>query len=212
MKRAFLFLLLASAAAAAPAQSSDTARNTLIGQNFNKPSSTKPASAAPDGYVRPNSEMRRKRYLNGLFGPYTLARQVAGAGISSWRNSPEEWGDKWEGFGRRVASNFGKNVIKQTTIFGLDEALNLDSGYYRSRKMDFGSKVANALISPITARTESGRRAVGIPRIVGTYASSIIAAEAWYPSRYNWKDGVKNGTISLGFNAAFNLVKEFVKK
>lgn len=212
MKRAFLFLLLAFAAAAAPAQSSDTARNTVNEQNSNKPPSTKSASAAANGYVRPKPETRRKRYLNGLFGPYTIARQVAGAGISTWRNSPEEWGNGWEGFGRRVASNFGKNVIKQTTIFGLDETLNLDSGYYRSRKRDFGSKVTNALISPLTARTESGRRAVGIPRIVGTYASSIIAAEAWYPSRYSWKDSVKNGTISLGFNAAFNLVKEFVKK
>jgi hypothetical protein len=28
----------------------------------------------------------------------------------------------------------------------------------------------------------------------------------------NRKDGVKNGTVSLGFTAAFNLVKEFIWK
>jgi hypothetical protein len=111
-----------------------------------------------------------------------------------------------------VASNFGKNVIKQSVQFGLDETLKLDSHYYRSQKKDFGSKFTNAVISPFTARTEGGKRVFGIPRVAGTYTAHIVAAETWYPDRFDWKDGLKSGTISLGFNAAFNLVKEFVKK
>lgn len=170
-----------------------------------------PASA-PTGYVRPDAKTRFDRYVKNTIGPVTLARQVATAGISTWRNSPEEWGGQWEGFGRRVASNFGKNVIKQTAIYGLDEALKLDSHYYRSKKKNAGSKIRNALLSPVTARNTRGKRVVGLPRIVGTYTSSIVASEVWYPSRYDWKDGVKNGSISLGINAAFNLFKEFVWK
>ncbi|HEV8592068.1 MAG TPA: hypothetical protein VGQ55_08195 [Pyrinomonadaceae bacterium] len=171
------------------------------------------ANAAPqNGYARPDAKTRRNRYINSLIGPMALGKNVAWAGIGTWRNSPEEWGDRWEGFGRRVASNFGKNTIKQTTIYGLDEAFKLDSHYYRSEKKDFGSKLANALISPITARDKNGNRVIGIPRIAGTYTSSIVAAETWYPARYNWKDGMKSGTISLGMNAAFNLVKEFIWK
>lgn len=167
---------------------------------------------AQNGYVRPDSKARFKRYVNGVVGPMALGKNVALAGFSTWRNSPEEWGDHWEGFGRRVASNFGKSFIKQTTIYGLDESLSLDSHYYRSEKKGVGSKIKNALISPVTARTKSGRRVLGVPRIAGTYASSIIAAETWYPARYDWKDGLKSGTYSLGFNAAFNLVKEFIWK
>lgn len=163
-------------------------------------------------YVRPDSKTRFKRYVNGVVGPYALARQVAGAGISTWRNSPEEWGGQWEGFGKRVASNFGKNLIKQTTIYGLDEAMKLDSRYYRSEKKDVGSRIKNALISPVTARNSRGKRVLGVPRLVGTYTASITAAEAWYPDRYDWKDGLRSGTISLGMNAAFNLFKEFVWK
>jgi len=163
-------------------------------------------------YVRPDSKTRFKRYMNGTVGPYAIARQVAGAGISTWRNSPEEWGGQWEGFGKRVASSFGKNVIKQTTIYGLDEALKFDSHYYRSQKKGVSSKIKNALLSPVTARNSKGKRVLGVPRLVGTYTASITAAETWYPDRYNWKDGVRNGTISLGMNAAFNLFKEFVWK
>jgi hypothetical protein len=163
-------------------------------------------------YVRPDPNTRFKRYVNGVVGPYALARQVAGAGIATWRNSPEEWGGQWEGFGKRVASNFGKNLIKQTTIYGLDEALKLDSHYYRSEKKDVGSKIKNAIISPVTARNSRGKRVIGVPRIVGTYTGAIVAAETWYPDRYDWKDGVRSGTISLGMNAAFNLFKEFIWK
>jgi hypothetical protein len=147
-----------------------------------------------------------------MVGPLALGRTVASAGYSTWRNSPEEWGTKWEGFGRRVASGFGRNVIKQTTIYSLDEALKLDSGFYRSKNKSVSARIGNALISPVTARKSNGERTIGVPRLVGTYGAGIVAYETWYPKRYDWKDGLRSGTISLGFNAAFNLVKEFVWK
>lgn len=163
-------------------------------------------------YVRPDASTRLKRFVNATAGPYAIARQIGGAGIATWRNSPEEWGGQWEGFGKRVASNFGKNAIKQTSIYALDEALKLDSHYYRSTKKDPSSRIKNALISPVTARNSKGKRVIGVPRLVGTYTASITAAEVWFPKRYDWKDGVRSGSISLGFNAAFNLFKEFVWK
>lgn len=171
-----------------------------------------PVSAAQNGYTRPDAKTRFKKYVNGMFGPMALGKNVVSAGWGTWRNSPEEWGDRWEGFGRRFASGLGSSVIKHTTMYGLDEALKLDSGYYRSQKKDFGSKVTNALISPFTARTKTGKRTIGVPRLVGTYTGSIVAREVWYPARYDWKDGLKSGTVSLGMTAAFNLVKEFIWK
>ena len=171
-----------------------------------------PARTAPAKYARPTSKASFNYYVKSMFGPMAFGKTVLSAGYSTWRNSPEEWGDHWEGFGKRVASSLGKSVIKHTIIYGLDETLTLDSRYYRSEKKDVGSKIKNALISPVTARNSSGKRVFGTPRIVGTYASSIIAAETWFPGRYNYKDGLKNGTVSLGMNAAFNLVKEFIWK
>ena len=170
------------------------------------------APTTPVPYVRPDAKTRQKRFINSTVGPIALGRNVATAGIATWRNSPEEWGTKWEGFGRRMASNIGKNAIKQTTKFGIDEALKIDSHFYRSRSSSTGARIRNALISPVTARDKNGKRVVGISNLVGTYGSNIIAYEVWYPDRYDWKDGVRSGTISLGFNAAFNLFKEFIWK
>lgn len=169
-----------------------------------------PQTSTP--YVRPTAKKRFTRYVNGMFGPVGLATKAAGAGISTWRNSPAEWGDRWPGFGRRFASNVGKGIVKGTVTYGLDEAFQLDSHYYYSRKKDPGSRIKNALLSTVTARDKNGKRVFGFPHIAGTYASSIIAAEMWYPSRYNYKSGLKGGTISLGLNAAFNIIKEFIRK
>lgn len=179
--------------------------------SINADTLTKMRPSQPD-YTRPDAETRRKRFISSTVGPFALGRMVASAGYSTWRNSPEEWGPTWEGFGRRVASGFGKNVIKQTTKYGLDEALKYDSHYYRSKDKSVGGRIKNALISPVTARDKNGKRVVGVPNLVGTYTSSIIAYETWYPARYDWKDGVRSGTISLGFAAGFNLFKEFVWK
>lgn len=171
-----------------------------------------PTPTPDQTYNRPDPKLRFKRYVNNTFGPVSLAKSVATAGWGTYRNDPEEWGGQWEGFGRRFASNMGKTIIQQTTIYGLDEALKFDSHYYRSTKKDAGSKIKNALLSTVTARNKNGKRVVGIPRLVGTYGANIIAAEAWYPGRYDWRDGARGATYSLSVNAAFNLFKEFVWK
>ena len=191
----------------------------VFGQTVTRPkasdASAEPASPAvpkPQDmlYIRPTDKQRFKWYVDSMFGPVSLGKTVALAGIETWRNSPQEWGPHWDGFGKRVASGLGKGIVKNSVQFGLDEALTLDSHYYVSKKKSVGARVTNALISPVTARDKNGNRVIGVPRIAGTYASSIIAAETWYPSRYTWKDGLKNGTYSIGFTAAFNLFKEFV--
>ena len=177
-----------------------------------QPTATPSSPVNPIGYQRPDSKTRFKRYVKGMFGPTALAKRVVSSGWSTWRNSPEEWGPTWGGFGRRFVSGTGKSIIKSTTMYGLEEAFKLDSHYYKSTNRSASAKIKNALISPFVARNKNGVRVFGYPRIIGTYTGSIIAAEAWYPDRYNWKHGVRSGTISLGMSAAFNLVKEFIKK
>lgn len=174
--------------------------------------SDKDEAQASQVYVRPDKKTRFNRYVNSMFGPVALARNAATAGFSTLRNSPEEWDKSVEGFGRRFASNLGKSVIKNTTIYALDESLKFDSRFHKSRKRDFGSRLTNALISPVTARNKNGKRVFGFPRVAGTYTSSIVAAETWFPKRFDYKDGLRNGTISLGTTALFNVFKEFVLK
>jgi len=171
-----------------------------------------PTATPQPSYVRPPAEKRFKRYVNDTVGAVAWIGIVSGAAFSTAFNSPEEWGKSGEGFGRRVASNFGRNVVRNTVMYGLDEAFKLDSGFYLSTERDVGSRVGNAFLSVVTARKANGKRTVGVPRIVGTYTADVVANQFWYPARFDWKDGMKRGGISLGVNAAFNLVREFILK
>lgn len=162
-------------------------------------------------YVRPDAKARRARFVKGLIGPGAWARMVASAGWGTSRNSPREWGPHWDGFGKRLASNFGKRAVSGTVRYSLDETFKLDSKFYRTKKKGIGNKVVNALVSVFTARRPDGSRTVGVPRLVGTYASNVIASELWYPSRYTWKDGLRSGTMSLGVKFLGNLFKELVR-
>jgi hypothetical protein len=168
--------------------------------------------AAPEPYKRPEPKVRFKRFIDSTVGPVTIAKNLGTAGIGTARNSPEEWGGQWEGFGRRFGSSMAKGTIKNGVMFGLDEAFKVDSSFYRSRDRSAGAKLKNAVISPFTARNESGKRVIGIPRIAGAFTSGVIASTTWYPERYGVKDGLRSGAISLGFSAAFNVIKEFVWK
>lgn len=163
-------------------------------------------------YVRPDAETRAKRYVTRMFGPYAIAGAAASAGISTWRNTPEEWEPNGRGFGKRFASNIGRGIIKHTTTYGLDEAFKLDSSYYPSTKRSTGAKFKNAVVSTFTTRTRTGKRVFGFPRIAGTYTANIVAATTWYPDRYDAADGFRMGTISLGTDVLFNLVREFVRR
>lgn len=163
-------------------------------------------------YVFPTPKERFKRYVMSTVGPMPMVRAGFSAGISQWRDSPEEWGQGMKGYGRRFASNMGRNLIQQTVTYGLDSALQLDTGFQRSKREGFWPRMKDALIQNVTSRTKSGNRVISAPRLAGVYTGGIVAAETWYPDRYDWKDGLRQGTTSLLTGFGINVLREFVIK
>ncbi len=161
-------------------------------------------------YVRPNAERRFKNYLNNVAGPVSLIYYSTTAGLLTLRNSPKEWGDKPDGAVRRLGNVVAKHAIMATTTYALDEALKLDSTFYRSRDRSLAGRLRNCVFSAVTARNRKGKRVPGIPVMAGGVVSGVIASSGWYPNRYDYVHGLKGGAISLGVTAGINLIKEFV--
>lgn len=163
-------------------------------------------------YTRPDATDRFRKYVDNTVGPIALLAPVISGTFRQFRNSPEEWKKTGAGFARRFGDSFGRNLVNQTVTYGLDEALKLDSNYYLSKKPDFKSKFSNAVVSAFTARTPSGKRVIGAPKIIGTYSAAILAHEVWMPKRFNYKDGLRDGSISMLTKVGFNLIREFFLK
>ena len=217
-----LFLIVATAFAAysqepTPRTSQETAQQTTSSQSTTQDASQQTTSQNPQAspsptptYVFPDNQERFRRYLRSTVGPFAVLRTGASAGFQQASDSPEEWGQGMEGYGKRFASSFGRNAIQQTVTYGLDELMDLDTGFRRSTGSGFGARLKDALLQNVTSRTRSGKRVISAPRLVGVYTGGIVAAEAWYPERYSYKDGLRSGTRSLIIGFGINVVREFL--
>ena len=166
--------------------------------------------ATTQDYVFPSEKERFKRYIKNTIGPFRLLRTGAAAGIAHWRDAPEEWGQGMKGYGRRYASGMGQNAIQQTVTYGLDEAMALDTGFVKSKREGFLPRLKDALMQNVTSRNRNGERVVSVPRFAGIYTASIVARETWFPERYSYKDGIRNGTTTVLTGFGINVVREFL--
>jgi hypothetical protein len=170
-----------------------------------------PSQSSTSGtYVFPTGHKRFKHYVRDAVGPWSLLAIGAAAAVDQWENSPPEWGQGLSGYGKRYASSLGQNVIQQTTSYGLSEALRVDSSFNKSNRTGFGPRLGAALLENVTSRTRTGKRVISAPRLAAFYVGGIVPAVTWYPSRFNYKDGLRAGTYSLLFGFATNVIDEFI--
>src|ERR1700722_7256022 len=124
------------------------------------PQSSEPSMMSPhvartqpgQTYRRPTEKEKLRNYAFDTVGPYPfIGAAFAGGGQQAY-GTPPEWGGGIGGYGKRVASNFGVNLVTQTTRYGLSELFHEDTLYYRCDCTGFGHRLGHALISTVTAR------------------------------------------------------------
>ena len=181
-----------------PESNGEKLTNRAIADN---PKTAVPTAQTNNNYVRPTLNQRFKRYLNNTVGTGLIGVGI-GAAIQQIADVPPEWENNFKGFARRFGSTFGENAIQETTAYGIESALKLDGKFYKSRKRDFGSRLKNALLSGVTARTPTGKRVFNPAPIIGVYTANLISTQIWYPKRYDYRDGLRQGTQGIGLSSA----------
>jgi hypothetical protein len=175
-------------------------------------SESEKTNSPPAPYVRAPTKERFRDYVRNIVGPYSLLGTAIFAGIFQYRDLPPEWENDSKGYARRFASALGILAINETTVYALDEAFKLDSDYYKSTKKTFKGRLQDSIVNTFMARKPDGKRVFGFPRIAGNYSSAIIADTTWYPKRFGVKDGIVDGTYSIGVDVLFNIAREFLFK
>jgi hypothetical protein len=162
-------------------------------------------------YNRPTQKMKLSNYLFDTYGPYPIVGAAFAAGINQADNTPPEWRQGAEGYGKRLASNFGIAAVSTTTRYALAEAFREDTLYYRCECKGVFPRLGHALISTFTSRRgEDGHRVFSFPALVSPYAGTMTAVYAWYPGRYNAMDGLRMGNYSLLGYMGGNVALEFL--
>jgi hypothetical protein len=161
-------------------------------------------------YIRPTERTKVSNYAFDAFGPYPIAGAAFAAGINQWTNSPPEWGQDVEGFGKRFGSDIGIAAIGTTTRYGLAEAFREDTLYYRCECSGPFPRLRHAVISTLTGRRgQDGHRVFSISALAAPYAGSMIAVHLWYPDRFDMKDAFRMGNYSLLGYMGGNIALEF---
>jgi hypothetical protein len=149
-------------------------------------------------------------YVWNTIGPNPLLSRAAGAGISQWTNTPHEWGQGWEAYGKRFGSGLAYNGIRQTVMYGISVPLHEDNRYFASRSKGFWPRARGAIISPVTGHHPDGRTTFSISATCGIVSAASISTIWEPPSQKRIGNMASSAGITFGTTAAFNFVREFL--
>ena len=162
-------------------------------------------------YTRPTEKTKLHNYFFDAFGPYPIVGAAFAAGINQADNTPPEWKQGAEGYGKRLGSNFAIAGVSTTTRYALAKAFREDTLYYRCECKGFFPRLSHAAISTFTSRRgDDGHRVFSFPALVAPYAGTMTAVYGWYPGRYGVKDGFRMGNYSLLGYVGGNIALEFL--
>ena len=140
-----VFVTAATAAMTVPARS----QSILTPEDPSETSTVTAPTNLDMSYVPPTERTKVNNYAFDAFGPYPIAGAGVAAGMNQWTNSPPEWGQGAEGFGKRLGSDFGIAAIGTTTRYGLAEAFREDTLYYRCECAGPFPRLRHAMISTL---------------------------------------------------------------
>lgn len=167
-------------------------------------------SVTAPGYVSMTQGERFRYYVKHMLSPESFVRSAAAAGINQALNTPHEWGQGAEGYGRRFASSYGGHIVESTVQYGMAAALHEDDRYFRSGETGFGRRLKYAVASTFLARHEDGSRHISISSLTG-YAAAAGISRAWQPQSTQGPLHALDGfAIEIAAAAGFNVAREFL--
>jgi hypothetical protein len=148
-------------------------------------------------------------HAESVYSPWSIAESAAYAGILQARDTPREWGQGGDAYGKRLASTIGGSAIHATLAFGLDSTLHQDPRYFRSGGTGFWRRTGHALRGTLLTRTDRGGETLSTWRFGSAYGAAFLSNQ-WYPDRLNTVGrSMMQGSLRIGFDFASNLGSEF---
>ena len=150
-----------------------------------------------------------KLHLNRIYSPSGLAKSAFTAGINQWINDPEEWGQGMKGYGRRYGHRVLNRTIENSIGMAFTTALGEDPRYFYSGEQGIWRRVKYAVVNTLITRTDDGGRRFATWRFAGNFGAQFISISWRPPSENSVRQAVERSGISIGYDVASNIFKEF---
>lgn len=142
--------------------------------------------------------------------PYTFVFVAAEAGVNQARNSPSDYGQGAEGYGKRYGAGFADGLTAGLFVTGVyPTLLRQDPRYYRLDSGGLTRRFGYAASRILVTRQDSGRSAFNFSEVLGSFSSSTLAMTYYPRSQRTFSDVAERAGIQFAFDAGFNVLKEF---
>jgi hypothetical protein len=164
-----------------------------------------------DYFVPMTSRERWDHYAYSLVEPQAIVFLAIQAGLNQARNTPHEWGQGAEGYGRRFGSAYGEHLMASTVSNAIAFGVHEDNRYFKSERTGVG-RLSYAITSALLARHDDGSRSISFSALAGGAAGAFIS-RTWQPHSTN---SAGNAAVSFGYaiaaRAGANVVREFLPR
>ena len=144
--------------------------------------------------------------------PLNLAGMAIDSAISNaTRSSNSAFGTGWPGFGRRFGMSVADEGVSEFfSTFLISTLAHQDPHYHRNPDASTGRRILYALSRVAVARSDSGKPMFNVAEFAGTTAASLV--ETTYHYERDEAPGAVSARIfvSIGSDAAWNLMSEFL--
>ena len=170
------------------------------------------ASPPQPGYTPMTQAGQFHHFVSSTFGIESTLRAAGGAAILQATNTPAEWGQGAEGYGKRLADDYAQHIVRQTLLYGSSDLLGEDTRYFLSGRAGFRPRLQYAVESTFLARTHDGHRRFSYSRIGAVVATAFISRE-WQPQSTR---GAEHAGLSIvtvfSTEVGFNVAREFLPR
>jgi hypothetical protein len=165
------------------------------------------AQVLPDPY--PDNRERFNAYLYRTYtDPVRFAWLLVDSATDTWSKDPHQWDRSAESYSYRVASGWGRRIVRNTALLGFETILQEDSRYRPSLQHGMAKRMFFAIRHSVLAYKPDGSVEPAYARI----AAGVVAAatsSTWHPQSIDASallSGVGQSTIDRAGN---NLLAEF---
>jgi hypothetical protein len=154
----------------------------------------------------------RQRFDAYVFRTYTdplkLGWLLVDSAQETWSKKPDQWDRSPQSYSYRVASGWGRRIVRNTAQFGFEAALREDSRYRPSCTHDFRHRIVFAISHSVLAYRPDG----SIGPAYGRMAAGVVATAAsstWHPQSMGAGAVLSGVGQSAIDRACSNLLTEF---